>query len=1079
MFQRPRLRPRRLVATAASVTLSLSGLLIVLAAPASAATTRGFTPVFTANAPGDVTIRGNTLETCVAGSVQAQGTITCAATQNGASQQNNNYFMTYVDTDGSSGIGAATFDSSTATVTVPAGATVLYAGLSWGAVTTAGSLTDYPALTGVAAPNASLKTSASLRAPGAADYSTVTSATTDTNAGNYQAYADVTATVQAAGSGVYTVANVQAGTGGGNYAGWSLAVAYNDPTMPTRNLTVFTGYNQVSTSTPSVNITVSGFTTPPTGQVKTTVGVVAYEGDKGSTGDGMSVGGTALSNALNPVNDVFNSSITDLNVAVTDRTPSYANTLGYDIDRFDATGALANGSTGTTIHLTTSAETYYPGMVTFATDLYGSALTATKTVTDVNGGSVNRNDVLSYSIGVTNGGGDSAIKTVLTDAVPVGTTYVTSSLVVGGTAVSDASGDDTGEVSAGNVTARLGAGATATVGGQLPPATTVTVTFRVTVNPSVADATNIANTASFSSNSLTTGTGTAGASNTVTSAVVVAPSLAGTLTSPGEVGTAYSSGLTINGGTGTGPYVWSISAGTLPGGLSIDPASGLITGTPTTPGPFSFTVRVTDVNSRTGSRPQSITIAKTTTAISLSAPTSARFGTSVTLSAAVTPTSASGTVTFTDVPVTGPQAGTTVTLGTSTLATGTASVSAALPAFGVNTITARYAGDSTNASATSSTAQVEVSAYAGEIIVTEFRSSGPGGAADSYVELLNTGPAVPLAGIVVTTSSGSTSTLPANAGVLGPRRSYLITGSGFSLGAVATSDFATTLGTGGIAVVAPDTAHTQTDAVGPASGLHLGTGLPAMTGTPSAQYAWVRGEQAGAAVDTRNNAADFVLVSSTLALVGGVQPTLGSASPTGSADPFQHNAGLLSTLLDPGSGAAVAPNRVVVSGNPGTLIVRRTITNTTGATITAAKVRVSALSELYGPAQPGVTTPPATVADLRMINPAAPTQSVAVPGGPAVTVYNLSVDLPITSSTGGGLNSTLTLPLPGGGLANGAAINVAFTMNIDTHGTFWFGYDVDATTGNAAAARSASRPAGVSPRVTRVLRPIDSGRVRS
>ena len=44
---------------------------------------------------------------------------------------------------------------------------------------------------------------------------------------------------------------------------------------------------------------------------------------------------------------------------------------------------------------------------------------------------------------------------------------------------------------------------------------------------------------------------------------------------------------------------------------------------------------------------------------------------------------------------------------------------------------------------------------------------------------------------------------------------------------------------------------------------------------------------------------------------------------------------------------------------------------------------------------------------------------------------------------GGGLNSTLTVPLPEG-LPSGSSIDVAFTFQVDAGGPFWFGYDVDA-----------------------------------
>jgi virginiamycin B lyase len=60
----------------------------------------------------------------------------------------------------------------------------------------------------------------------------------------------------------------------------------------------------------------------------------------------------------------------------------------------------------------------------------------------------------------------------------------------------------------------------------------------------------------------------------------------------GVIGTAYSASLTANGGTA--PYTWSVSAGSLPTGLTLDPATGAISGTPSGPG-MSFTTGVTDI----------------------------------------------------------------------------------------------------------------------------------------------------------------------------------------------------------------------------------------------------------------------------------------------------------------------------------------------------------------------------------------------------------------------------------------------------------------------------------------------------
>jgi len=60
----------------------------------------------------------------------------------------------------------------------------------------------------------------------------------------------------------------------------------------------------------------------------------------------------------------------------------------------------------------------------------------------------------------------------------------------------------------------------------------------------------------------------------------------------GTVNTTYSATLTAMGGTL--PYSWGIASGSLPPGLSLNPASGAITGTPTNTGVYVFTVRVWD-----------------------------------------------------------------------------------------------------------------------------------------------------------------------------------------------------------------------------------------------------------------------------------------------------------------------------------------------------------------------------------------------------------------------------------------------------------------------------------------------------
>src|SRR4029077_5786045 len=153
---------------------------------------------------------------------------------------------------------------------------------------------------------------------------------------------------------------------------------------PSRNLSIFDGLQNVSSSG-NVTIPLSGFQTPLSGPVNSTVGLVAYEGDLGTTGDGASIQGgsggfTALSNAANPANNVFNSTISNAGALVTSRTPSFQNNLGYDADLFSTMNVLGNAQTSTQVRLSTSGDAYQPGVVTIATDLFAPKITATKTV---------------------------------------------------------------------------------------------------------------------------------------------------------------------------------------------------------------------------------------------------------------------------------------------------------------------------------------------------------------------------------------------------------------------------------------------------------------------------------------------------------------------------------------------------------------------------------------------------------------------------------------------------------------------------------------------------------------------------
>ena len=93
--------------------------------------------------------------------------------------------------------------------------------------------------------------------------------------------------------------------------------------------------------------------------------------------------------------------------------------------------------------------------------------------------------------------------------------------------------------------------------------------------------------------------GVASAATPLSLTISVSGSLAIATTSlPGAtVNYAYTAPLSASGGTS--PYTWSVSAGSLPTGLTLDAAAGVISGSPTVTGTSSFTIAVTDSASPT------------------------------------------------------------------------------------------------------------------------------------------------------------------------------------------------------------------------------------------------------------------------------------------------------------------------------------------------------------------------------------------------------------------------------------------------------------------------------------------------
>ncbi|HEX8648665.1 MAG TPA: hypothetical protein VF715_17350, partial [Thermoleophilaceae bacterium] len=348
------------------LALAAAMLAAALMAPAASAE-RAFSQRFGQVARGDVRIAANSILSCITS--DKHGGNTCPEARSGSGDLDNAAWdMEQIDTD----LDITTFNSSTADLTLPAGATVLYAGLYWGADTTAGT-------SGVAAPTPTDLDHVLFKAPGALTYSTLTATTVDTDAlrtTRYQGIADVTTLVQGAGSGTYTVANVQAGTGMDRYGGWALAVAYSVAGNPVKWVGLYDGFDSIGSggAGAAATATLNGFSAPASGTVAADLGMVGYEGEiPHATTESLQVDGTAVGGGSRPATNPYNASITSLGTLVTTRNPSYTNNLGFDAGTIDVDGRVANNATSATVTFNSGLDLFLPGLLTLVTDTQATA----------------------------------------------------------------------------------------------------------------------------------------------------------------------------------------------------------------------------------------------------------------------------------------------------------------------------------------------------------------------------------------------------------------------------------------------------------------------------------------------------------------------------------------------------------------------------------------------------------------------------------------------------------------------------------------------------------------------------------
>ena len=446
---------------------------IFIASPASAVYQQRYQSI----SSGAIVFTGNTLGLDRNGSNYSPGTSgSIGAFINSDSPNEYNGFGAY--TIGRNGTSTTLWQSnkSEAFLSLPGGGNILYAELIWGGNVNVGNSNV----------SASKDVAVTFSTP-AGNYSI--SPSSESLGNDNDAYivrsANVTGIIQLAGQGRYAVGGVPAAYGNNansHVAGWTLAVVYENPTFPTRNLSIFVGAEAGGASPAAV----SGFCTPTSGLLKARALVTAMEGDAGITGDTFLFGPTSalgngdrLSGPNNALTNFFGSQINNSNGAL-DTTGSFGTKNhsvnangsssevngarhGWDITSVDTSNNLTYNQTSAFAQGTTTGDQYTIAGLALQIDLSAprfstsGALSADKTTTFVG-------DEITYTVRLNNVGSAPADNAVVNSPVPPGMSFVSGSAVVNGVA---------------KPSATLAAGISV---GQVAANTIATVTYRLRVD---------------------------------------------------------------------------------------------------------------------------------------------------------------------------------------------------------------------------------------------------------------------------------------------------------------------------------------------------------------------------------------------------------------------------------------------------------------------------------------------------------------------------------------------------------------------------------------------------------------------
>ncbi|MEP7124399.1 MAG: isopeptide-forming domain-containing fimbrial protein [Byssovorax sp.] len=440
---------------------------------------------------GDVAVFGSTLGyDCGAGvAVPAGASAACAGQTNITDTAPDLFWRDNVANATITAVQART----SATLVLPPGAQVTYARLYWGALKDGAAADTTAVIDYLGGPIKTITADQTWVVPYGVAHPTWN---------YYQSSGDATDYVSTWGAGDFRITDVEAlplpsyaFDVDRAFSAWTLVVFYDLPAGQLRNLALFDSFlpiDPVVPATASAKVTLDGFLIPQGFSAQMTA--FTYEGDDIYNGDHFTLNGAQLTDAKNPADNFFNSSRSNLGVAVSGAqdvpklSGAPGSMAGYDLDTVDVTSHLAPGATSCDVGADSAKDIFFlGGFITSVANLAPDFKGMGKDVVDLNGGAVVQGDVLQYTITATNGGNDASVNSVLTDVIESGLAFVPGSIEIlqGGNAglKTDAAGDDQGDYNAATktVTVRVGAGATAATGGKVPVGGVAQIRFKVTV----------------------------------------------------------------------------------------------------------------------------------------------------------------------------------------------------------------------------------------------------------------------------------------------------------------------------------------------------------------------------------------------------------------------------------------------------------------------------------------------------------------------------------------------------------------------------------------------------------------------